>query len=134
MHKIAVLGATGLVGSWVYKIFQDKGYQTIGTGFNNTTDGLVRLNIGAFSQLERFVNSERPDLIINLPEGKHLIIDSKVSLTAYVNYFNAESNDEKEQYLDQHIKSISSHIDLLADKNYQTLAGLNSPDYRAKSL
>ncbi|MGB8489595.1 MAG: DNA recombination protein RmuC [Bacteroidales bacterium] len=73
--------------------------------------------------------TRRPDLIINLPEGKHLIIDSKVSLTAYVNYFNAESNEEKEQYLEQHIKSVSSHIDLLADKNYQTLAGLNTPDY-----
>ena len=87
-----------------------------------------------YTTQEEYIDEEqhiarKPDLIIHLPEGKNLIIDSKVSLTAYVNYFNAETEEEKEQFLDQHIKSISSHIDLLADKNYQDLAGLNTPDY-----
>jgi DNA recombination protein RmuC len=95
-------------------------------------EGLQR-NIDYTTQ-EEYIDEEqnivrKPDLVIHLPESRHLVIDSKVSLTAYVNYFNAETVEEKEQYLDQHIKSISNHIDLLADKNYQNLAGLNTPDY-----
>lgn len=71
----------------------------------------------------------KPDFILNLPNGKHIIIDSKVSLTAYVNYCNAGTTEEKSLYLKQHLKSITDHIDLLADKNYHLLAGINSPDY-----
>lgn len=73
--------------------------------------------------------SRKPDFILNLPNGKHIIIDSKVSLTAYVNYFNAPSPEEKAEYLKLHLKSLIDHIDNLADKNYQSLAGLNTPDY-----
>jgi DNA recombination protein RmuC len=73
--------------------------------------------------------SRKPDFILNLPNGKHIIIDSKVSLTAYVNYYNATTPEEKAGYLKQHIKSITDHIDFLGDKNYQTLSGINSPDY-----
>lgn len=71
----------------------------------------------------------RPDFILKLPNNKQIIIDSKVSLTAYVNYFNATSPEEKAEYLKQHLRSINDHINLLADKNYQSLAGLNTPDY-----
>lgn len=73
--------------------------------------------------------NRRPDLILNLPNGKHIIIDSKVSLTAYVNYYNATTPEERAGYLKQHIKSITEHIDFLGDKNYQSLLGINSPDY-----
>ena len=73
--------------------------------------------------------NRKPDFILNLPNGKHLIIDSKVSLTAYVNYFNASNPDEKKEFLKQHIKSINDHIEKLADKTYQSLAGLTTPDY-----
>ncbi len=72
---------------------------------------------------------KRPDFIIHLPEEKHVIIDSKVSLTAYEKYFNTESDDEKELYLKDHIKSITEHISGLSKKNYQNLYGINSPDY-----
>ncbi|MFT3825331.1 MAG: DNA recombination protein RmuC [Chitinophagaceae bacterium] len=71
----------------------------------------------------------KPDFVLNLPNGKHIIIDSKVSLTAYVNYCNAGTPEEKRQYLKLHLKSITDHIDMLADKNYHLLAGINSPDY-----
>lgn len=71
----------------------------------------------------------KPDFILRLPNGKSIIIDSKVSLTAYVNYFNAQTAEEKVQYLKQHLDSVTSHINLLADKNYQSLAGLTTPDY-----
>ncbi|PWU03762.1 MAG: DNA recombination protein RmuC [Bacteroidetes bacterium] len=87
-----------------------------------------------FKLQERYRDEENdqtriPDLILNLPNQKHLIIDSKVSLTAYVNYFNAASPEDKAEYLRQHIKSINDHIDYLSDKNYQSLAGITSPDY-----
>lgn len=71
----------------------------------------------------------RPDFVINLPEDKHIIVDSKVSLTAYEQYFNAEDEQEKAQYLKQHIDSISRHISDLSSKNYPTLYGINQPDY-----
>ncbi len=73
--------------------------------------------------------NRKPDFILNLPNGKHIIIDSKVSLTAYVNYHNATTPEERAGYLKQHIKSITDHIDFLGDKNYQSLLGINSPDY-----
>jgi len=83
---------------------------------------------GSYRDEEQDV-SRKPDFILNLPNGKHLIIDSKVSLTAYVNYFNATNPEEKSEYLKLHLKSLTDHIDNLADKNYQSLAGLNTPDY-----
>lgn len=82
---------------------------------------------GGYRDEEEFLR--KPDFILNLPNEKHIIIDSKVSLTAYVDYFNAATQEDKLQFLKQHIKSITDHIDSLADKNYQALSGINSPDY-----
>jgi len=73
--------------------------------------------------------NQRPDYIINLPDSKNLILDSKVSLTAYENYFNTENDTEKVKYLKDHLVSINKHISDLSDKNYQTLYGINPPDY-----
>ena len=73
--------------------------------------------------------SRKPDFILKLPNGKCIVIDSKVSLTAYVNYFNAPTAEEKVDYLKQHLRSVTDHINNLADKNYQSLAGLTTPDY-----
>ena len=72
---------------------------------------------------------KRPDFIINLPEDKHLIIDSKVSLTAYEKYFNAEKEEKRAKHLKNHIESIRQHIKDLNSKNYQRLYQINSPDY-----
>jgi len=87
-----------------------------------------------YTREEQYVDEDkdrvrRPDYILRLPNGKHIIIDSKVSLTAYSNYFNAESPEQKAGFLKQHVKSVTDHIHSLADKNYQSLAGLNTPDY-----
>lgn len=73
--------------------------------------------------------NRKPDFILKLPNGKCIIIDSKVSLTAYVNYFNANTAEEKVEFLKQHLRSVVDHIEKLAEKNYQTLAGLTTPDY-----
>jgi DNA recombination protein RmuC len=71
----------------------------------------------------------RPDVIIRLPENKHVIIDSKVSLTAYNNFVNAETEEEKLAYLKSHITSIRQHIKLLGDKNYQKNITESSLDF-----
>ncbi|MEY4383617.1 MAG: hypothetical protein RI995_1159 [Bacteroidota bacterium] len=72
----------------------------------------------------------RPDAVIFLPEGKNIIIDSKVSLKAYEEYSSAkEGSPEKEIYLKNHLESLKSHIKLLAQKDYHTALGLNTPDF-----
>ena len=81
-----------------------------------------------FRDEEAAIN-RRPDFILKLPNGKHIIIDSKVSLTAYVSYFNTDDPEQKRIFLKQHVKSMSDHVEKLADKNYHSLAGLNAPDY-----
>ena len=73
--------------------------------------------------------NQRLDFIINLPDDKHLILDSKVSLTAYERYFNAENEAESELQLKEHLQSIHGHIKLLSSKNYQKLHQINQPDY-----
>ena len=71
----------------------------------------------------------RPDFVINLPESKNFIIDSKVALTAYENYYNEDDEEQKAVYLKEHLNSLTRHIMDLSSKNYQQLYGINSPDY-----
>ncbi len=71
----------------------------------------------------------RPDVIINLPEGKHIIVDAKVSLNAYNDYVNTDDDASREQFLKQHIDAIRNHIKSLAAKAYQQLPSLHSPDF-----
>lgn len=73
--------------------------------------------------------NQRLDYIINLPDGKNLIIDSKVSLTAYSKYYDTADEKEKEKQLEEHINSVNGHIRILSAKNYQKLHNINSPDY-----
>lgn len=72
---------------------------------------------------------KKPDFIINLPENKHLIIDSKVSLTAYVEYYNAEDELTEQQAIKRHLDSIKRHYMELSDKDYPNLYGINTPDH-----
>ena len=74
---------------------------------------------------ERF----RPDVIINLPEEKHIVVDAKVSLNAYNDYVNAENETDRIAFLKQHIDAVRMHIKLLSDKSYAKLPGVNSPDF-----
>lgn len=72
---------------------------------------------------------QRPDIIVNLPQGKHLIVDSKVSLTHYER-FTSEANEQlRAQWEKLFIDSIYAHIDGLSKKNYQNLNGLTTPDF-----
>ena len=74
-------------------------------------------------------NMLRPDVIVHLPDGKHIIVDSKVSLVAYEQYCNTDVISEKDQLLKLHIDSIKNHIKGLSEKNYSSLKSLNSPDF-----
>lgn len=70
-----------------------------------------------------------PDVIINLPDGKKMIIDSKVTLTAYERFTNEEDETQKNQYLKEHVVSINRHVEQLGNKNYQDLYQMESPDF-----
>lgn len=72
---------------------------------------------------------QRPDFIIHLPDNKHLIIDSKVSLKNFDRFFNEEQADLRKLHLKAHIKSIRQHIKDLSAKEYQNLPNLRTPDY-----
>ena len=72
-------------------------------------------------------NNLRPDVVLHLPEKKHIIIDSKVSLTAFVAYTSADSEEERRRHLTAHIASVRQHVTELGRKEYQRL--MKSPDF-----
>lgn len=74
-------------------------------------------------------NRVQPDVIINLPDGKKMIVDSKVSLTAYERYVNEENEDLKPNYLKEHLNSLKRHVEQLGEKNYHDLYQMESPDF-----
>ncbi|WP_458625913.1 DNA recombination protein RmuC [Winogradskyella sp. PC D3.3] len=69
-----------------------------------------------------------PDVVLHLPDSKKMIIDSKVSLTAYEQFVNAEE-DQRPIFLKAHVNSIKKHVDQLSAKNYQDLYDIESPDF-----
>ncbi len=71
----------------------------------------------------------RPDVIIHLPEDKHVIVDSKVSLIAYERFVNSIGDVDAEKFQKEHIVSMKSHVKELADKHYQSSESINSPDF-----
>ncbi|MBR2510894.1 MAG: DNA recombination protein RmuC [Alphaproteobacteria bacterium] len=82
---------------------------------------------------EEFFHSEdgniRPDFIVNLPNNKRIIIDSKVSLESYLNYENAQNDQEREKYADEFLRATEKHIDKLGAKDYQKKVKDSGLDY-----
>jgi len=72
---------------------------------------------------------KKPDFIVNLPDDKHLIIDSKVSLTAYEAFYNEEDEKVKEILIKKHLESIKKHYKELGEKDYPNLYNINTPDF-----
>jgi len=70
-----------------------------------------------------------PDVVLHLPDNKKMIIDSKVSLTAYERYVNEEEKETQDAFLKEHIASLKKHIDQLSEKNYQDIYKIESPDF-----
>lgn len=71
----------------------------------------------------------RPDVIVHLPSNKDIVIDSKVSLNAHINYSKAENEDEKQQASKELVKSITSHIKDLSSKSYENIDGVRTLDF-----
>ena len=82
-----------------------------------------------YSEEDEFGRPKRPDVVVKLPEDKHIIIDAKVSIVSYERYVATEDNNEKQMYLKEHIQSVRNHIKSLSEKNYQGLERLNAPDF-----
>lgn len=74
-------------------------------------------------------STQRPDVIVHLPDNKHIVIDSKVSLVAYEKYGTADTDEHQLSALREHIASFRSHVKLLSEKNYQNATQVNSPDF-----
>lgn len=74
-------------------------------------------------------NRLQPDIVITLPDNKHIIVDSKVSLVAYERLINCDIDDDRILHLNDHILSLKNHIKGLSNKNYSDLYKVNSPDF-----
>ncbi len=70
----------------------------------------------------------RPDVVVALPDKKCIVIDSKVSLTAYVNYVNADNEDDRQRFGKAHLLSVRSHLKELETKRYQDFVGVGNDD------
>ena len=82
---------------------------------------------------QSFTNDEGsrvfPDVVINLPDGKKMVVDSKVSLVSYERYVNEEDTPLRLVHLKEHVNSIKRHVEQLGDKNYHDLYQIESPDF-----
>ncbi len=74
-------------------------------------------------------NNLRPDVIIQLPENKQIIVDSKVSLKAFEQFVNEEDEQKRKGFLQQHIQSVKTHIKQLSEKDYTQIPEITSPDF-----
>ena len=117
----ALKGDTRQQGAWgevvLERILQQSGLRE---GYEYTTQTQHRHDDG-----KRY----RPDVIVHLPQDKDVIIDSKVSLSAYERYFNADTDILREQALTEHVTSLRNHIRDLGKKSYQQLEGVRTLDY-----
>jgi len=84
---------------------------------------------GVESENDNRVRTVRTDVVLYLPGGRHLVIDSKVSLNAYTDYVNATSDDARKVALKLHITSVRGHIAVLAKAGYHRLPELEAPDF-----
>lgn len=71
----------------------------------------------------------QPDVVIHLPDQKHIVVDSKVSLVAYERLVNADNEKDRPAFVKEHLLSVRSHIKILSEKHYQHSPNFNSPDF-----
>ncbi len=117
----ALKGDKKIQGNWgeliLERVLEQSGlrkgheYETQG-GFRDTDNNLLK-----------------PDVVIHLPQDKEIIVDSKVSLVAYEKYAAAESKQDQQQALNEHLEAIKNHIKSLSDKDYSTLSGVKTLDF-----
>lgn len=120
----ALKGDNKTQGNWgeiqLLKILEDSGLQP-------NQDYIVQAKgLGLESETG---GRQQPDVIVNLPEDKHIIIDAKVNLVSYERYINAEERSEKKEHLKQFITSVKEQIKNLSSKGYQINDKLSTPDF-----
>jgi DNA recombination protein RmuC len=117
----ALKGESKTQGSWgeliLERILEKSGLQK---GIEYDTQASFRSEAGA-----RFL----PDVVIHLPENHHLVIDAKVSLTAYERFVNADTDAARQAALREHVQSVRRHVEELSRKDYPSLPDLQSPDF-----
>jgi DNA recombination protein RmuC len=123
----ALVGSSSDQGKWGEEVAKDL-LELAGfiEGVQYRLQQTVEANAGDDGGRQRNV---RPDIIINLPGGRNLIIDSKVSLTAYYDSVKAESETERKSAIKKHLSSVHKHIDELTAKDYHRLQTIESPDF-----
>lgn len=94
------------------------------SGLNRDQEYRMQVSL-ADDQGRRF----QPDAIIDLPDSKQLVVDSKVSLVSYEKFVNALTDEERAIHLKQHVQSVENHVRELSVKNYHSLYGIHSPDF-----
>lgn len=94
------------------------------SGLNRDQEYRMQVSL-ADDQGRRF----QPDAIIDLPDNKQLVVDSKVSLVSYEKFVNALTDEERTIHLKQHVQSVENHVRELSVKNYHSLYGIHSPDF-----
>jgi DNA recombination protein RmuC len=98
-------------------------------GFREGEQFRVQETFDAAGDSDERQRKSRPDVIVNLPGGRHLVIDSKVSLNAYTDSVNAETEAERNAAVKRHLASVRGHVDELALRRYHKLQPLDSPDF-----
>ena len=88
--------------------------------------GLVK---GVEFSMQQSFDRKRPDAIIHLPDNKSIIVDSKVSLTAYERFISSDNEEIKRQSIKDHLISVKKHVDELSKKDYSSIDQINSPDF-----
>ncbi|CAM1354164.1 DNA recombination protein RmuC [Tenacibaculum insulae] len=82
---------------------------------------------------QSFTNDEGkrilPDVVIHLPDNKKMVVDSKVSLTAYEQYVNTDDDLDRERFLKEHVNSLKRHVEQLSEKKYEDIYKIESPDF-----
>ncbi len=117
----ALKGDTKTQGSWG-EIVLERVLES--SGLRKGEEYIVQ---GSFADAEGM--RSQPDVVVNLPERKNVVIDSKVSLTAYERYCSTEDGSDRESALKQHLASVRAHVNELSGKSYQTLYELHSLDF-----
>jgi len=123
----ALLGSSSDQGGWGEEVAKDLlELASFVEGVQFRLQQTVEANVGEEEGRQRNV---RPDIIINLPGGRNLIIDSKVSLIAYYESVKAESDADRKLAIKRHLGSVRKHVDELAAKDYHQLQAVQSPDF-----
>jgi DNA recombination protein RmuC len=119
----ALKGDNKMVGDWG-EVILERVLEV--SGLARDREFFVQQTHGAAEDQSR---SRKPDVVIQLPEERFLIVDSKVSLKAYEEYFNSEDDVIRKARLRDHLSSLRAHMEGLSKKNYQGIHGDRSPDF-----